>query len=106
MKEVFNELCDYEFIRKVKIEESKDKEEMPTMVIDEDQDSDDVKTEEKVEDVFKPIVSYEISDEEEISKVALSLNWKIRLTKKILISDLSNYKCHKIWLTKVTKFST
>ena len=74
MKEVFNELCDYEFIRKVKIEESKDKEEMPTMVIDEDQDSDDVKTEEKVEDVFKPIVSYEISDEEEISKVALSLN--------------------------------
>ena len=74
MKEVFNELCDYEFIRKVKIEESKDKEEMPTMVIDEDQDSDDVKTEEKVEDVFQPIVSYEISDEEEISKVALSLN--------------------------------
>ena len=74
MKEVFNELCDYEFIRKVKIEESKDKEEMPTMVIDEDQDSDDVKTEEKVEDVFKPIVSYEISDEEEINKVALSLN--------------------------------
>ena len=74
MKEVFNELCDYEFIRKVKIKESKDKEEMPTMVIDEDQDSDDVKTEEKVEDVFKPIVSYEISDEEEISKVALSLN--------------------------------
>ena len=74
MKEVFNELCDYEFIRKVEIEESKDKEEMPTMVIDEDQDSDDVKTEEKVEDVFKPIVSYEISDEEEISKVALSLN--------------------------------
>ena len=74
MKEVFNELCDYEFIRKVKIEESKYKEEMPTMVIDEDQDSDDVKTEEKVEDVFKPIVSYEISDEEEISKVALSLN--------------------------------
>ena len=74
MKEVFNELWDYEFIRKVKIEESKDKEEMPTMVIDEDQDSDDVKTEEKVEDVFKPIVSYEISDEEEISKVALSLN--------------------------------
>ena len=74
MKEVFNELCDYEFIRKVKIEESKDKEEMPTMVIDEDQDSDDVKTEEKMEDVFKPIVSYEISDEEEISKVALSLN--------------------------------
>ena len=74
MKEVFNELCDYEFIRKVKIEESKDKEEMPTMVIDEDQDSDDVKTEEKVEDVFKPIVSYEISGEEEISKVALSLN--------------------------------
>ena len=74
MKEVFNELCDYEFIRKVQIEESKDKEEMPTMVIDEDQDSDDVKTEEKVEDVFKPIVSYEISDEEEISKVALSLN--------------------------------
>ena len=74
MKEVFNELCDYEFIRKVKIEESKDKEEMPTVVIDEDQDSDDVKTEEKVEDVFKPIVSYEISDEEEISKVALSLN--------------------------------
>ena len=74
MKEVFNELCDYEFIRKVKIEESKDKEEMPTMVIDEDQGSDDVKTEEKVEDVFKPIVSYEISDEEEISKVALSLN--------------------------------
>ena len=74
MKQVFNKLCDYEFIRKVKIEESKDKKEIPTMVIDEDQDSDDVKTEEKVEDVFKPLVSYEIRDEEEISKVPLSLN--------------------------------
>ena len=74
MKQVFNKLCDYEFIRKVKSEESKDKKEIPTMVIDEDQDSDDVKTEEKVEDVFKPLASYEIRDEEEISKVALSLN--------------------------------
>ena len=55
----FNELCDYEFTGEVKIEESEDEEEIPTMVIDEDQDSVDEKTEEKKDD-SKPLVSVEL----------------------------------------------
>ena len=53
----FNELCDYEFTGEVKIEESEDEEEIPTMVIDEDQDSVDEATEGKMEDIFKLLVS-------------------------------------------------
>ena len=59
MKQFFNELCDYEFTGEVKIEESEDEEEIPTMVIDEDQDSVDEKTEEKKYD-SKPLVSVEL----------------------------------------------
>ena len=71
MKQFVNELCDYEFIRKFKIEESGDEKEIPTMVIYEDQDSVYVKTEEKMKDVSKPLASYEINDEEEIDKIAV-----------------------------------
>ena len=71
MKQFVNELCDYEFTRKFKIEESGDEKEIPTMVIYEDQDSVYVKTEEKMEDVSKPLASYEINDEEEIDKIAV-----------------------------------
>ena len=35
------------------------------MVIDEDQDSIEEKTKEKMKDISKPLVSYEISDEKE-----------------------------------------
>ena len=41
------------------------------MVIDEDQDSVDEKTEQKMEDVSKPLVSFEISDEEEIEMIVV-----------------------------------
>ena len=44
------------------------------MVIDEDQNSVDEKTEEKMEDVSKPLVSYEISDEKEIETIVVLLN--------------------------------
>ena len=54
----------------VKTEESEDEEEIPTMVIDEDQDSVAEKTEEKKDD-SKPLVSVEISDEEEIETIAV-----------------------------------
>ena len=42
-KQTVDELYDYEFIGEVKIEEIEDEEEIPTMVIDEDQDSADKK---------------------------------------------------------------
>ena len=41
------------------------------MVIDEDQDSVDEKAEEKLKDVFKPLVSYEISEVEEIETIVV-----------------------------------
>ena len=45
MKQLVNEMYKYEFTREVKIEQSEDEEEIPTRVIDEDQDSVDEKTE-------------------------------------------------------------
>ena len=41
------------------------------MVIDEDRDNVDEKPEEKMEDVYKPLVSYEISNEEEIETIVI-----------------------------------
>ena len=66
-----NDLYDYELTGEVKIEENEDKEEITTIVIDEDQVSVDEKTEEKMEDVYKPLVSYEISDNEEIETIVV-----------------------------------
>ena len=65
MKKFVNELYEYELRGKIKIEQSGDEKEIPTMVIDEDQDSIEEKTKEKMKDVSKPLVSYEISDEKE-----------------------------------------
>ena len=47
MKQFVNELYDYELTGEVKIEESEDEEEIPTIVIDQDQDNVDEKMEEK-----------------------------------------------------------
>ena len=44
MKQVVNELQDYEFTGKVKIKESEDEKEIFTMFIDEDEDDADEKT--------------------------------------------------------------
>ena len=63
MKKFVNELYDYELRGKIKIKQSGDEKEIPTRVIDEDQDSIEEKTKEKMKDVSKPLVSYEISDE-------------------------------------------
>ena len=65
MKKFVNELYDYELRGKIKIKQSGDEKEIPTRVIDEDQDSIEEKTKEKMKDVSKPLVSYEISDEKE-----------------------------------------
>ena len=71
MKQVVNELNDYEFKGEVKIEESKNEEEIPTMVIDNDQDSIDEKTEAKMKNVSKPLISHEISDGEELETISV-----------------------------------
>ena len=63
MKKFVNELYDYELRGKIKIKQSGDEKEIPTRVIDEDQDSIEEKTKEKMKDVSKALVSYEISDE-------------------------------------------
>ena len=63
MKKFVNELYDYELRGKIKIKQSGDEKEIPARVIDEDQDSIEEKTKEKMKDVSKPLVSYEISDE-------------------------------------------
>ena len=65
MKKFVNELYDYELRGKIKIKQSGDEKEIPTMVIDEDQDSIEEKTKEKMKDISKPLVSYEISDEKQ-----------------------------------------
>ena len=85
MKQFVNELYDYEFTGEVKIEESEDEEEITAMVIDEDQGNVDEKTNEKMEDVSKPLVSYEISDEEEIETIVVYLNLKIKFRKNLNI---------------------
>ena len=85
MKQFVNELYDYEFTEEVKIEESEDEEEITAMVIDEDQGNVDEKTNEKMEDVSKPLVSYEISDEEEIETIVVYLNLKIKFRKNLNI---------------------
>ena len=74
MEQFVNELQDYGLTGEVKVEESEDEEEISVMVIDEDQDSVYEKTEEKMEDVSKPLVSYEISGEEEIETIVVYLN--------------------------------
>ena len=48
-----------------------DEEEILAMVIDEDQDSVDEKTEEKIEDVSKPLILYEINDKKEIETIVV-----------------------------------
>ena len=53
-KQFVIELYDYEFTVEVKIEESEDDKGTPTMVIDENQDSLDEKTEEKWKMFLKP----------------------------------------------------
>ena len=58
IKQFVNKLFVYEFTGEVKIEEIEDEEEIPTMVLDEDQDNVDETTEEKMKDVSKPLVSY------------------------------------------------
>ena len=58
IKQFVNKLFVYEFTGEVKIEEIEDEEEIPAMVLDEDQDNVDEKTEEKMKDVSKPLVSY------------------------------------------------
>ena len=69
MKQFVNELYDYEFNGKVKIEKSGDEEEIPTIIIGEDQHCVDEKTEEKMKDVSETVVSYGISDEKEIETI-------------------------------------
>ena len=71
MKQIVNELYDYKFTGETKVEENEDEEEILTMVIDEDRDNVDEKPEEKMEDVYKPLVSYEISNEEEIETIVI-----------------------------------
>ena len=71
MKQLVNELFDYEFTGNVKIEQNEDEEEIPKMVIDEDQYSSDEKTEEEMEDFSKPLVSFVISNDEEIETIVV-----------------------------------
>ena len=95
MKQFFNELCDYEFTGEVKVDEYEDEEDIPVMVKDEDQNRLDEKAKQKMGDVSKPLVSYEIRGKKEKETTVVKSNW---INKKILISDLSNFnKCHKIW---------
>ena len=95
MKQFFNELCDYEFTGEVKVDEYEDEEDIPIMVKAEDQNRLDEKAKQKMGDVSKPLVSYEIRGKKEKETTVVKSNW---IHKKILISDLSNFnKCHKIW---------
>ena len=55
MKKFLNKLYDYELSGEVNIEENEDEEEMSSMVVAEDQESVDEKTEEKMEDVSNPL---------------------------------------------------
>ena len=71
MNKFVTKLYDYGFTGEIKIEESKNEKEIPTMAMDKDQDSVDEKTEEKKEDVSKLLVSYKISDEEEIETIVV-----------------------------------
>ena len=71
MKQLANEMYKHEFNREVKIEESEDEEEIPTRAIDEDQDSVDEKNRITMEDLSKPLVSYEISDEEKTETIVV-----------------------------------
>ena len=71
MKKFVTKLYDYGFTGEIKIEETKYEKEIPTMAMDKDQDSVDEKAEEKKEDVSKLLVSYKISDEEEIETIVV-----------------------------------
>ena len=71
MKSFVNELYDYEFTGEVKIKESEDAKEIPTMVIDEEDECVDEKTQEKTERFSKPLSSYEIIDEEDIETIVV-----------------------------------
>ena len=54
-----------------------------------------------MEDVSIPLVSYEISEEEEDKNDCSIIKLKNKTQKKILVSNLRNfYKCHKIWSVK------
>ena len=88
---ISNNLNDCEFTGEVKIEEGENEKEIQTMVMDKDQNNVDEKTEVKMEDVSKPLVSYEIRDKVETEMILVKLNLKIKFRKKILISDFSNF---------------
>ena len=71
MKQFVIELYDYRFTWEVKMKESEAEEEIPTMIKDEDQDGLDEKTEEKMEDVSKLQVLYQIVDKHEIETIVV-----------------------------------
>ena len=65
MKKFISELCDYEYTGEGKSEESKEEDEISTFVDDDEEDEKSNNNE--TEEVRVPaIVSYEISDEEEL----------------------------------------
>ena len=71
MKQFVIELYDYRFTWEVKMKESEAEEEIPTMIKDEDQDGLDEKTEEKMEDISKLQVLYQIGDKHEIETIVV-----------------------------------
>ena len=74
MKQFFNELCDYEFTGEVKVDEYEDEEDIPIMVKDEDQNRLDEKAKQKMGDVSKPLVSYEIRGKKEKETTVVKSN--------------------------------
>ena len=74
MKQFFNELCDYEFTGEVKVDEYEDEEDIPIMVKAEDQNRLDEKAKQKMGDVSKPLVSYEIRGKKEKKTTVVKSN--------------------------------
>ena len=74
MKQFFNELCDYEFTGEVKVDEYEDEEDIPIMVKDEDQNRLDEKAKQKMGDVSKSLVSYEIRGKKEKETTVVKSN--------------------------------
>ena len=71
IKQFVIELYEYRFTWEVKIKGNEDEEEIPIMLKDEDQNSLDEKPEEKMEDVSKVLVSYQIVEKEEIEMIVV-----------------------------------
>ena len=74
MKQFFNELCDYEFTGEVKVDEYEEEEDIQIMVKDEDQNRLDEKAKQKMGDVSKPLVSYEIRGKKEKETTVVKSN--------------------------------